>query len=517
MSPLKTGVRAIGEGAKRAASPYAPVGMMLAAVGLALTLVGRCLGEADWPQFRGPNGQGISTLAAPPASFGLSSNLLWATQIPPGHSSPVIVGNRIFLTALEAGKLQTIALDRTTGKILWQQPAPAKVIESVHVFASPASSTPLADADRIIVYFGSFGLLCYDHDGKQLWARPLPTPKSTYGTACSPIRVGQTAVIVLDSNDRKSKLLAVNLADGTTAWETARPLCTSGWATPMLWDHDGKSEIIVPGARRLIAYDSRSGKDLWWVDGFPPETINVPVAGDGLLFVSAAGLGGPPTERFETMTWQEMLKLDRDGDGKIQKAEVPADFRFTLRPELPPDNPGRYLPVLFRSMFGSVDGNRDGALTEAEFAAFVKQWSMRTTPSLKAIRPGGSGDVTKSHVAWQLHKGIPEIPSPLYYRGRLYMVRDGGFLACAKAATGQLLFQNRVGAQGAYCASPVAAADRIFLASHNGVVVCIDAASEQLKVLARNDLEEKIWATPALGDGTIYVRTEKHLYAFGSK
>ena len=487
---------------------------MLIATGLVLLLAGRCLGQMTWPQFRGPNGQGVSALAAPPAAFGPSSNLLWSVEIPPGHSSPVVVGNRIFLTAFQTGKLHTIALERTTGKLLWQRPAPARLIEKVHAFASPASPTPLADENRVIVYFGSFGLLCYDHDGKELWAKPLPTPKSTYGTSSSPIRVGQTAVIVLDSNDKASKLLAVNLADGTTVWEAARPLSTSGWATPMLWDHDGKSEIVVLGARRLISYDSRSGKDLWWMDGFTPETISVPVAGDGLLFVSAAGLAGPPAERFETMTWQDMFKLDRNGDEKIQKAEVPKDFKFTLRPELPPDNPGRYLPLPFRLMFDSIDGNRDGELTEQEFMGFVKQWGSRATPSLKAIRPGGTGDVTKSHVAWQLHKGIPEIPSPLYYRGRIYMVRDGGFVGCVKAATGELLFQERVGAEGAYCASPVAAGDRIFLASHNGVAVCIDAAGEQLKVLARNDLGEKIWATSALGDGTIYVRTEKHLYAF---
>jgi len=168
-------------------------------------------------------------------------------------------------------------------------------------------------------------------------------------------------------------------------------------------------------------------------------------------------------------------------------------------------------------MFDSVDGNRDGELTETEFAVFVKQYSARSSPSLKAIRPGGKGDVTKSHVAWQMSRGIPEIPSPLYYRGRIYMVRDGGFVTCVKAATGEMLFQERIGAPGSFCASPVAAGDQIYLASHSGVVVCLSAAGEQLQVLARNDLGEKIWSTPALSTGTIHVRTEKHLYAFSEK
>jgi outer membrane protein assembly factor BamB len=480
----------------------------------ALLFAGQCIAEPVWPQFRGPNGQGVSTLTAPPSGFGLSSNLLWSIAMPPGHSSPVIAGGRIFLTSFDGGKLHTLAVDQRSGKLLWRKAAPAGVIEPVHEFASPAAPSPLATEDRVVVHFGSCGLLCYDFAGRELWSVPLPTPKSTYGTSSSPIRVGSTAVIVLDSNDKTSRLLAVNLADGSTAWETARPLSGAGWATPMLWEHGGGSEIIVPGARRLISYDSRSGRDLWWMDGYSPETISVPVAGEGLLFVSSSGLAGPPTEGFESMSWAEMAKLDRNGDGVIQKAEVPADFRFTLRPELPPDHPGRYVPGLFAKMFDGVDGNRDGTLTEAEFTAFVKQWGARAKPSLKAIRPGGSGDVAKSHVAWQLAKGIPEIPSPLFHRGRIYLVRDGGFLTCAKAATGELLFQERVGAEGSYCASPVAVGNLIFLASHNGVLVCIDAAEGQLHVLARNNLGERIWATPALADGTIYVRTEKHLYAF---
>lgn len=470
-----------------------------------------------WPQFRGPNGQGVSLLAPPPAEFGPTSNLLWSVPLPPGHSSPVIAGDRIFLTAFENNQLKTLALNRSTGQILWQRVAPAELIERVHPFASPAAPTPLVDQDRVLVFFGSCGLLCYDHDGKPLWSKSLPPFKSTYGAAASPIRVGQTAVLVLDSNDKTSRLLAVNLADGSTAWETPRPLSTSGWSTPALWEHDGKSEIVVLGARRLVSYDSRTGKDLWWMDGFPVETIGVPAIGDKLLYVSSSGLAGPPAERFETMTWAEMIKLDANGDAKIQKAEIPENFRFTLRPELPADHPGRYQPTPFRSLFNSLDGNRDGELTEPEFMALVQSWSKRADPALKAIRPGGAGDVTRTHLTWQLKKGIPEIPSPLFHKDRLLLIRDGGFLACVNAATGDLIYQQRVGGPGGYCASPVAAADHLYLASHQGTVTCISAQADQLTVLAKNELNEKIWATPALAEGTIYIRTEKRLFAFARK
>lgn len=473
--------------------------------------------QTIWPQFRGPGGQGVSTLAAPPAQFGIDSNLLWSTTLPPGHSSPVIAGDRIFLTAVEKNQLKTLAINRSTGQILWQRPAPAEVIERVHPFASPAAPTPLVDDQRVVVFFGSCGLLCYDHEGKELWSRRLPAYKSTYGAAASPIRAGQTAVLAIDSNDKTSRLIAVNLADGAVAWETPRPLSTSGWSTPTFWEHEGKSEIVVLGARRLVSYDSRTGRELWWMDGFPVETIGVPVIGDGLLYVSSSGLAGPPAERFETMTWAEMVKLDANGDGKIQKAEIPDNFRFTLRPELPADHPGRYQPTPFRSLFNSLDGNRDGELTEPEFMSLVQSWSKRADPALKAIRPGGAGEVTATHVAWQLKKGIPEIPSPLFHKGRLYLIRDGGFVACINAKSGEIIYQQRVGGPGGYCASPVAAGDHIYLASHQGTVTCISALGDELKVLAKSDLNEKIWATPALAEGVIYVRTEKHLFAFARK
>jgi outer membrane protein assembly factor BamB len=471
---------------------------------------------ASWPQFRGPNGQGVSQASPPPAQFGHTSHRLWSTSLPPGHSSPVWQGNRIVLTAFEDGKLLTIGLDTATGNECWRRVAPAVDLEKVHAFSSPATPTPLAADGRFVVYFGSFGLLGYDADGEELWRHPLPTPRSQYGTSSSPVRVGDTAVLVLDSDDRASRIIAINLADGSLAWETPRPLATAGWSTPVLWEHAHGSEIVVLGARRLMAYASGTGADAWWLDGYSPETIGVPVIGDGLLFVSSSGLAGPPTEGFKSMNWEEMLPLDRNRDGLVQREEIPENFRITLRPELPEDHPGRHLPVPFHRLFGNVDGNQDGALSEEEFQTFINQWGARAKPSLRAIRPGGRGDITTSHVAWESNRGIPEIPSPLYHRGRLYLVRDGGFITCVRAATGELLYQERVGAPGSYSASPVAAGNHVYLASHNGVVICLAADTDELETLARNELGEKIWATPALGDGVIYVRTEGRLHAFGA-
>jgi len=264
-----------------------------------------CLGplglhaQLHWPQFRGPNGQGVVETAKPPIHFSPSSNRVWSTAIPSGRSSPCIWGQRIFLTTIEAGKLETQAYDRASGKRLWQQSAPAEKIEKVQPFNSPASSTPVASAERVFVYFGSYGALSYDHDGKEGWRKPLPTPRNQYGTASSPILYRDWMVLVLDSDDKSSKLVALRAEDGTVAWQTDRPLFSANWSTPMIWDHDGQKDLVVLGSRRLVAYDPDSGKEHWRVEGFSPETVGVPVFGDGLLFVSAANRTGGHMDKFQ--------------------------------------------------------------------------------------------------------------------------------------------------------------------------------------------------------------------------
>lgn len=473
--------------------------------------------QASWSQFRGPNGQGILESANPPVQFNASNNLAWSTAIPPGHSSPCIHGQRLFLTTFDNGALATHAYDRATGKRLWQQTAPATRLEKVRPFNSPASPTPAASADHVFVYFGSFGVLCYDHDGTERWRKPLPAPKNQYGTASSPVLCGNAVVLLLDSDDRNSKLLALRPQDGQVHWQTERPQFTANWSTPVLWDQGGPKELVVLGSRRLTAYDPDTGQERWWVDGFSPETIGVPVLGDGLLLVSAANRTGGHTDMYQGIRWEQLLELDQNGDRQLQEAEVPADYRFVLRPEVSDDNPGYADPnSTLKSRFNSIDSDKDKALTEIEWKAFATQWGARFSPSLKAIRPGGRGDSTPSHVAWQLRRGIPEIPSPLCYRGRLYLVRDGGLVQCVRPGTGEVIYEDRVGVPGSYCASPVAAGGRIYLAAHSGTIVVLDGTSDRLQVLARNVLGEKIWATPALAENTIYVRTEKRLQAFSA-
>ena len=222
-----------------------------------------------------------------------------------------------------------------TPAVLWRRATRADRTVRLHRMNTPATPTPAADAEHVYVYFGTYGLLCYDHEGKEVWHRELKTPKSQYGMATSPIVYQDTVIMVLDDNAGASRLLAVNRDTGRTAWEQPRSLFKAGWSTPMIWHHDGVDELIVLGYKRLTSYNPSTGEEIWWVGGFSEETIGVPVTGEGLLFASAAALSGRgDTRRDPARTWKITVEeFDRNGDNQIQRDEMTPRFTIPLRPE----------------------------------------------------------------------------------------------------------------------------------------------------------------------------------------
>ena len=408
-------------------------------------------GAADWPQFRGLNSSGIGD-GTPPVEFGPSQNVLWKTAVGAGLSSPIIAQGRVFLTEFDRAtkRLATVCIDQRTGKILWRRNVAAAEIEKVHDISSPATPTPATDGERVYVYFGSYGLVSYDFDGKLLWERRLPLSQNIYGAVASPIVAGD--LLVLNHQGKDAYLLGVNRRDGKTVWKTDRSRFQYGWSTPVLWRHDGIDEIVVLGGdfepnQRLMAYGLADGAERWWVAGLPPSGKSTPVIGAGMVFFAAPD-----------------IILD-----------VAAEKR----------NPER-----------------------------AAQFYANNASRVMAIRPGGKGEVNDTHVAWTQTRGVPGVPSPLYYNGRLYTFQNGGIVFSRVARTGELVYSGRIGALGYYYSSPVAADNKIYIASEEGVVVVLDGG-EELKVLARNSLDGQILATPAIVDGKIYVRTENQLYAFG--
>jgi outer membrane protein assembly factor BamB len=481
---------------------------------------------AGWNQFRGPDGSGAAPDARPPVKLGAAS-LAWKTPVPPGLSSPVLSRDRVFLTAVDGPRLVTLAFDAATGREVWRRAAPEVPLEKVHEAGSPAASTPFVDDRRVIVYFGSFGLLCYDHDGGELWRQPMPTPRTLYGMATSPVAHGNTLFLVLDNDANlpdsrvsASRLLALDKTTGEKLWETPRPLQRSGWSTPALWRHADGGELVVFGSGRVCGYDPQTGAEKWSVSGFARETIVQPVTGAGHVYVSTA-MGGVADEQPDPLPfWQAMLHFDANGDGRLERGEITEHFTFPFRPELPPGHPGFGMPLPSDparrkerqlGIFAGGDKNQDGVWTQEEFAELMS--ASRRQPRLVAIRQGGRGDVTGTHVAWELKRSVPEIPTPLFHDGRLYLVRNGGLLTAVDAHSGEILFDERLGSSGQYSASPVVAGGHLYLVSNRGVVNVVKAAAA-FEPVHQHDLGEAAFVTPAFDARTLYLRTGAHLWAF---
>ena len=174
---------------------------------------------------------------------------MWQAPVPPGHSSPAIWNDYIFITGIENNALVVIALRRRDGTLLWRQRAPSDHVEKVHPFSNPAASTPTTDGQRVYTYFGSYGLLAHDFTGKEVWRKPLPAPSTQYGAATSPIVFDGKVILQLDGNDGRSELLAFDARTGDLIWKTPRPLLRESWSTPIVWTHNGRHEIIVVGNR----------------------------------------------------------------------------------------------------------------------------------------------------------------------------------------------------------------------------------------------------------------------------
>lgn len=453
-----------------------------------------------WPRFRGPNGSGVAEHQTPPVEFGPEKNVKWKVPVPPGISSPIVAGELLVITAFDDGKLYTIAYRRADGSEAWRAEAPAKKIEAFHkVEGSPAASTPATDGQRIVSYFGSCGLFCYDLSGKELWRFEMPTVVTggDFGTGVSPILADGLVVLVRDEikeSKTLSRILAVDAATGKPQWEQKRTSPVS-WCTPVVWDTAAGKQVVSGGHARMIGYDLASGEERWSLTGMPSGCCASPVVADGKLYFAGSSSGGE--EGTQTMqTFDSLLKnLDKDQNGAISKAEG---------------------GEAFQGFFDNQDVNKDGTITREEYEAIMKMWS-EGKDSAFALKAGGSGDITASNVLWKKTKGLPYVASAILYRGQYVMVRDGGIVIANDAETGKQVYQSRVAAGGRYYASPVAANGHIYFTSlDGGAVTVLKAGADKAVVEAKNpELGERCAATPAIADNTLYIRTAAQLFAFG--
>jgi hypothetical protein len=255
------------------------------------------------------------------------------------------------------------------------------------------------------------------------------------------------------------------------------------------------------------------GRLRWKVTGMPAVSLSTPVVADGLLFVTLSNPIGDLDENIVKLPpFDELLKkYDTNKDGKLSKDEIPADMVLFTRGRA--DKIGDWARI--RDVLGRFDKNKDGALDRQEWQGMLDAMSQAFRSmriAVAAIRLDGTNK-HKPEVAWQVSKFVPEVPSPLYYQGRLYLVNERGIITCRDAKTGKEIYRERLGGQGSCYSSPVAGGKKIYMASEGGIVVVFQPG-DRYKVLAKNDMSERILATPSLVDNTIYLRTDRHLYAF---
>jgi outer membrane protein assembly factor BamB len=403
----------------------------------AAVLLGLPAGAADWPEFRGPTGQGLAADASLPAEWGPTKNVVWKQDVPgKGWSSPVVVAGRVYLTTavpLGDGKkpdqsLRALCLDAKDGKVIWNEEMfkeDGSKAPNIHGKNSHASPTPLADGKRLYVHFGHMGTACLDLDGKVLWKNNSIKYAPVHGNGGTPILADKALIFSCDGGD-KQFIVALDRDDGHLLWKTDRntkPTKGFSFSTPLLITVDGRKEVISPASDMVAGYDPATGQEIWRVRYTGYSVIPRPVYGHGLVFLST-----------------------------------------------------------------SYD-----------------------QPTLLAIRPDGTGDVTQTHVAWKLGKGAPNTPSPLLVGDELYVVSDHGIATCLDAETGKVHWQERIG--GDYSASPLYANGKVYFQSEDGVGVVVKAG-KTFEQVGKYPLGERTLASYAVADGGLFIRTEKHLYRF---
>jgi len=435
--------------------------LFIALTGL-LLLNSSASARANWPQWRGPAGQGISTEKNLPTTWTATKNIKWKTPIEGlGHSSPIVWGKKIFLTtaldgevipgrtpgvthkmadgsdfvhpdALGADRRHTfkvICIDRESGKILWQRVAyEGPVHDSRHKRASFASSTPATDGKYVFAFFGTEGLYAYDFNGKLLWKQDLgKLGTASVGYGVSPILYGNLVIMQCDESGMNSFIAAFDKKTGKEVWRAPRKVDVT-WSTPVLVKTGKRTELVASAAEAIISYDPMTGKELWRHKGLESNAVNTPVVSNDMVVITS----GYP------------LKI---------------------------------------------------AL---------------------ALRAGGSGDVTGSkQLVWSYNKGTAYVPSPILYGDYLYLMAGNGSLTCLDAKTGKVAYEGaRVPKAIPFTASPVAYEDKVLITSDEGETFVVKAGPKH-EIIGTNSVGEAVFASPALADGKIFIRGTKSLYCIG--
>lgn len=453
----------------------------------------------DWPQFRGQNASGVSTETNPlPTEFSFEDKVVWSKKLEDGIAGPIIIGDRCYTTAMSGDEtFSVIAYDSATGEELWKKDFATGKLPRITPPNSHASSTPCADRERVYVHFSTLGLLALDAaDGKELWRYKLPKPAylMDWGAAMSPI-VYRDTVFFCQDDDLAPTLFAINAATGELRWQVARAEMLAGYAVPVIVEAEGRADVVIAGSGKLKGYDIATGREIWTCNTMPRTVMTSPVVRDGVIYISVQSYGDETrTLKFALLEW-----LDTNQNGELTSAEVPKEFL---------------------ERFKGSDKDGDGVLREAELdTAFQSPDNLvGGGTTIQAVRGGGTGDVTKTHVLWNVKNKSPSnLSSPVVVGDQLFVVKKGGISSCFDTAAGRTCWElKRIRSAGDFYASPIAGDGKIYVTGENGFITVLKAGPE-LDILARNDMGDSIIATPAIAGGRIYVRTKNSLICVGEK
>ena len=447
----------------------------------------------SWSRFRGPNGTGVSSQTQLPDSLDPSASASWRVPIPKGVSSPILSDDALFLTSYQGEMRQVHCLGVADGQTRWTAEVRRVYDDIVYSepfspLIGPATPTPATDGKRLFVLFPDAGLYAYSLSGEFLWRVDLGKFQSSYGVASSPIVVDSKVIVVIDVL-ADSFIAALNAETGEVLWKEKRINGQSGgFSTPIVREvNEGLVEIIAAGPFELVAYQANNGQRTWWAGGITVATASVPVLTQDTVYVCDQ-ISSPVTKNL-------LDGLDKNKDGRVMIAESKT--------------------VSTRRMVEWADrgwGYGDGEVTLAEWEEAHR--ATQGAGGLSAIRLGGTGDVTNTHRAWNYRRSAPYIPSPIYYQGILYLIKDGGLLTTIDTASGEERSSERLpGAGREYYASPVAGDGKLYLINTSGVATVV-RAGEEWTVLSRFALNESCHATPAIGQGGLFVRSESFLWRF---
>ncbi|MDX6611791.1 MAG: hypothetical protein QOD75_977 [Blastocatellia bacterium] len=309
-------------------------------------------------------------------------------------------------------------------------------------------------------------------------------------------------ILPVDQDNPSSYLIAIDKNSGRVRWKVDRPVVISGYSTPIIYQpKQGPKQIVVPESFQLSAYSVADGKRVWWVRGLACEMKSIASNDGEYLYINGWGFPtNQPGRQVGTIAFDEALpRYDKNGDRQIAKTEVSGT---------------EAMDKMLRDAFEAFDMDRDEKLNSRDWEVFRAM--MASENGLLAIKLGGVGDQTATAIRWRYNKPVPQVPSTLLYQGVLYMINDSGILLSFDPATGNVLKQGRLhGAIDKYFSSPVAADGKVFLIGEGGQVSVLKAGGEW-QILKVNELDDEVFATPAIADGRIYIRTRGALYAFGT-